>query len=272
MRFWGWQILPVLVLAVMAVVTVGGPLQSAGVVQAAEARNITVFAAASMKSALDVVAADYQRTSGNKVVLSYASSAALAKQIEQAAPADVFLSADLDWVDYLADKGLIDTATRSNLLGNRLVLIAPATSTASLKIADGMPLADAIGAGRLAVGDVASVPAGKYAKAALEKLGVWKAVEPKLAQVENVRAALALVARGEATLGIVYQTDAAAEPNVRIVDTFPEATHPAIIYPIAVMKAATPDAAAAAAALIAYLRTAPAAAIFERAGFTMLAP
>jgi len=120
MRFWGWQILPVLVLAVMAVVTVGGPLQSAGVVQAAEARNITVFAAASMKSALDVVAADYQRTSGNKVVLSYASSAALAKQIEQAAPADVFLSADLDWVDYLADKGLIDTATRSNLLGNRL--------------------------------------------------------------------------------------------------------------------------------------------------------
>lgn len=265
---WRWpfpRALAVAAFMIAAQLAVFGP----ALAQPADARPLTVFAAASLKTALDAVSADYQTSTGSKIVLSYASSAALAKQIEQAAPADVFISADLAWMDYLAGQGLIDRATQTNLLGNRLVLIAPKSSVVALKVEKNFALADAIGNGKLAVGDVASVPAGKYAKAALENLGVWAAAEPKLAQVENVRAALALVARQEATLGIVYKTDAAAEPNVKVIDTFPEATHPPIVYPIAVTAAS--KASGAAKDFVAYLRSPAAKTVFETAGFKVLA-
>jgi molybdate transport system substrate-binding protein len=231
-----------------------------------EQTTITVFAAASLKNALDKAIADYSGSGGNKVVASYAASSALAKQIEQGAPADIFISADLDWMDYLAKAKLIKDDTRSNLLGNTLVLISPTSSAIPLKITQGFPLAAMLGDGRLAVADVKSVPAGKYAKAALEKLGVLESVESKFAQAENVRAALALVATGEAQLGIVYRTDAHAEPKVRIVDTFPENTHPPIIYPIAATANAKDPAAAA--AFIGYLKGPKARADFTEAGFS----
>ena len=236
--------------------------------QKAETATVTVFAAASLKNALDEASSAYMQATANKTAISYASSPALAKQIEQAAPADVFVSADLDWMDYLAGKGLIDAATRTNLLGNRLVLVAPASSTATLEIKPGFDLAAAIGGSKLATGDVKAVPAGKYAKAALEKLGVWDAVAPKIAPAENVRAALALVAQGEAAFGIVYETDAKAEPKVKVVGAFPQATHPPIVYPIAMTKAApSPDAAKS---FLAFLKTPAAAAVFAKHGFTVL--
>ena len=212
---------------------------------AAQNRDILVFAAASLKNALDEAAAQWQRESGKKVVISYAASNTLIKQIEQGAPADMFISADLDWMDYGQQKGLIKPDTRSNLLGNRLVLVAPKDSNISANIQPGFDLAALLKGGRLAMGNVDAVPAGKYGKASLEKLGAWDGVKDKIAQAESVRAALLLVARGEAPLGIVYQTDAAADPTVKIVGTFPENTHPPIIYPIALTKNSTnPDALA----------------------------
>lgn len=231
----------------------------------AQGTDVTVFAAASLKNALDDIAAQYKAETGKTVSVSYAASSALAKQIESGAPADLFISADLDWMDYVEKAGQIAEGTRSNLLQNRIVLIASKDSTMDLKIAPGFDLVGALGAdGKLAVADVAAVPAGKYGKAALEKLGVWSAVEGKLAQGENVRATLALVSRGEAPLGIVYKTDAAADPNVKIVDTFPLDTHPAIIYPAAKLRdSKSPDADA----FLAYLRTPKAAAAFEKQGF-----
>ena len=196
-----------------------------------------MFAAASLKNALDDVIAAYGKETGTKVTASYAASSALAKQIEQGAPAQLFISADLDWMDYLAERKLIDDATRKNLLGNSLVLVAAKDSAMGpVEIGQGFDLAKLLGDGRLAVGEVKSVPAGKYAKSALEKLGAWGGVEGKLAQAENVRSALALVARGEAPLGIVYKTDAASDPTVKIVGTFPADSHPPIIYPAAVTK------------------------------------
>src|SRR5215475_6101268 len=171
--------------------------------------KLVVFAAASLKDALDEVNAGYRREKGQETATSYAASSTLAKQIEAAAPADVFISADLDWMDYLAKKNLIKPETRANLLGNRLVLIAPVNSAAKLGIAPNFPLAQALGNGRLAIADPNGVPAGRYAKTALESLGVWSSVADRLAPAENVRATLALVSRGEAPLGIVYQTDAA---------------------------------------------------------------
>lgn len=268
MRFmtetWRRAFLTALVLALIGVLPAAGKAQLAG----GETKTVTVFAAASLKNALDAAVAEYQKSTGTKVLSSYAATSALAKQIEQGAPADVFISADLDWMDYLAGKALIRNDTRVNLLGNRLVLIAPASSNISLKIEPGFALAAALGEGRLAVGDVKAVPAGKYAKASLEALGIWPVVEPRLAQAENVRAALALVARGEAPLGIVYQTDAASDPNVKIVGEFPANTHPPIIYPVAVTKAANaPDTAKA---LIDYLRSAQAAEVFTKQGFIVL--
>ena len=180
----------------------------------AQEKGVLVFAAASLKNALDEAIATYAQESGKEVKASYAASSALAKQIQQGAPADLFFSADLDWMDYLAGKGLIKDDTRTNLLRNRIVLIAPRDSTVGqLRVGPGLDLASALGAdGRLAMADVSAVPAGKYGKAALEKLGAWPGVQGRLAQAENVRAALALVSRGEAPLGIVYQTDAAADP------------------------------------------------------------
>ncbi|MCX5481279.1 molybdate ABC transporter substrate-binding protein [Kaistia geumhonensis] len=233
----------------------------------AGAADTVVFAAASLKDALGAAVEAYEAKSGGKVVVSYAGSSQLARQIEAGAPADLFISADLDWMDELDKKDLIDPASRVTLLGNTLVLVAPKASTASLVIAPGFPLAEALGAdGKLAMAAVASVPAGKYGKAALEKLGVWAAVAPHVAEADNVRAALAYVARGEAPFGIVYGTDARAEPDVRVVGTFPEDSHKPIVYPLARIKASTNPGAEA---FLAFLRSAEARAIFEGAGFTV---
>jgi molybdate transport system substrate-binding protein len=247
---------------------VGLPATAPSTAQAQDQAPLVVFAAASLKNALDSASASYTAASGVKVSISYAGSPALAKQIEQAAPADIFVSADLDWMDYLAGKDLILAGTRTSLLANRLVLIAPASSSVMLNIREGFALAQALGDGRLATADVSSVPAGKYAKAALSALKVWDAVEPKLAQMENVRAALALVAQGEAPLGVVYASDAAAEPKVKIIGEFPQSSHPPIIYPAAVLKSsAKPDAARA---FIAYLRSPEGRPAFLKQGFTVL--
>jgi len=233
----------------------------------AQDKTVVVFAAASMKNALDDVDAAFTRSTGTKVVASYAASSALMKQIEQGAPADVFISADLDWMDYGSQKQVINDATRVNLLGNRLVLIAPKDSKlGNVVIGPGFDLAQLAGDGRIATGDVRAVPVGKYAKAALEKLGSWDAAAPKFAMMENVRAALTLVARGEAPLGIVYATDAKVDPSVKIIGTFPDDSHPAIVYPIAATTTAKPEAQS----YLTYLRSANAKAIFEKYGFTFL--
>lgn len=230
-------------------------------------QTITIFAAASLKNAIDDVDAAFTKKTGINAVVSYASTAALMKQIEQGAPADVFISADLTWMDYGAEKKLIQDATRINLLGNKLVLIAPKDSKASdVAIAPGFDIARLAGDGRIAVADVRAVPAGRYAKAALESFGVWPAAEKKLAMVENVRAALALVARAETPIGIVYATDARVEPGVKIIGHFPDGSYPPIAYPVA----ATTNANAAAGQYLAFLRTAEAKAIFERYGFSFL--
>lgn len=226
-----------------------------------------VFAAASLKTALDEAAATWTHETGTRVVISYAASNALARQIEAGAPADLFVSADRDWMDYAASKDLIRPETRTNLLGNSLVLIAPKNSPAQISLRPGLDLAAFLGDGRLAMGQVDAVPAGKYGKAALEKLGLWESVKNRTAQTENVRAALLLVARGEAPLGVVYRTDAVSDPTVTIVAAFPENTHPPIVYPIAVTKDSThPDAPS----FLDYLRSARSRPFFERQGFTVM--
>jgi molybdate transport system substrate-binding protein len=254
-----------LALLVAAGLTWTASVQSA----AAQGKDVVVFAAASLKNALDDIAGQWQRETGKKAVISYAASNTLIKQIEQGAPADIFISADLDWMDYGQQNNLIRPDSRFNLLGNRLVLIAPKDASVSANIQPGFDLATLLKGSRLAMGNVDAVPAGKYGKAALEKLGVWDSVKDKIAQAESVRAALLFVSRGEAPLGIVYQTDAAADPGVKIVGTFPENTHPPIIYPVALTKESTnPNAQA----FLDYLRLPAARAAFERQGFTVLAP
>ncbi len=231
--------------------------------------DLVVFAAASLKNALDAVNAQWQKETGKKAIISYAASSALARQIEHGAPAQMFISADLDWMDYVAQKTLIKPETRANMLSNRIVLIAPKDKPQPVDIKAGFDLAKVLGDGRLAMANVDAVPAGKYGKAALEKLSAWAGVSSKVAQAENVRAALLLVSRGEAPAGIVYQTDAAADANVRIIGVFPEDTHPRIIYPIALTaNAAHPDAAA----FLAYIKSAEAKPLFEAQGFTVLNP
>lgn len=231
--------------------------------------KVTVFAAASLKNALDDINAVWQDESGKEAVISYAGSSALARQIEEGAPADIFISADLDWMAYLSEKNLTNKESEVELLGNRIVLIAPADSTTEIEISPGFDLADALGDEYLAMANIDAVPAGKYGKAALTALGVWDEVKGKVAQAENVRAALALVATGEAPFAIVYQTDAAAEDKVKIVATFPEDTHAPIVYPAAL----TADAKAADAAdFLAFLKTQKARKLFEKQGFTVLAP
>ena len=233
----------------------------------AQTVTLTAFVAASMKSAVDDINAEFTKTTGIQVVSSYAASSALAKQIEAGAPADLFASADLEWMDYLVGKKLIKDDSRVNLLGNRLVLIAPKDSKiGNVTISPGFDLARLAGDGRIATGDVRAVPVGKYAKAALEKLGTWRAAEPKFAMADNVRAALTLVGRGEAVLGIVYETDAKVEPNVKIVGHFPEDSHPAIVYPVALTATAKPDAVR----YIAQMRSNAAKTIFEKYGFSFL--
>jgi molybdate transport system substrate-binding protein len=233
----------------------------------AQPRDVIVFAAASLKNALDDIKTQYERDTGKRVTISYAASSTLAKQIEAAAPADIFVSADLDWMDYLAERKLIKPGSRVNLLGNSIVLIAPADSTASITIGPNFPLASLLGDGRLAMADTNAVPAGKYGKAALEKLGVWSAIADRIAPAENVRAALLLVSRGESPLGIVYRTDAAADPTVKVIATFPSGTHPPIIYPMALVAGSTnPDAEA----FVMDLRSPSATRLFEKQGFTVL--
>jgi len=234
---------------------------------AAQPAQVTVFAAASLKNALDAVAAEFQRDTGGSVAISYGASSTLARQIEQGAPADLFISADLDWMDYLAERNLIHRETRHNLLRNRIVLVAPAPIAAPLELKQGA-LAQALGAdGRIAMANVAAVPAGKYGRAALEHLGLWSEVSERLAQAENVRFALAFVSRGEAPLGIIYETDARADPKVAVVARFPETSHPPITYPVAVTRA---SAGPVALRFLQALRKPAAAAIFAREGFTAL--
>jgi molybdate transport system substrate-binding protein len=228
---------------------------------AAHGQPVAIFAAASLKNALDEAAALQQP----RPVIAYGASSALARQIENGAPVDLFISADLDWMDYLEKKGLLAAGTRRNILRNRLVLVAPASRPLTLQPAFGFALGRALGSGRLALADPQSVPAGKYAKAALEKLGVWQEVAGRVAPAENVRAALAFVARGEAPLGIVYQTDANEERRVTVAGIFPPDSHPAIVYPVAALKGAKRGAAA----FLEILGSARARAIFEKHGFTV---
>lgn len=241
----------------------------AGAPGAMAQERLTVFAAASLKNALDAVNAACESDVGEQATVSYAASSALAKQIEEGAPADVFMSADLDWMKYLSDKNLIKADTETQLLGNGIVLVAPADATVSAEIAPNFDLAGLLGGGKLAMANVDAVPAGKYGKASLEALGVWPSVQGSVAQAENVRAALALVSTGEAPLGIVYKTDAAADPKVKVVGTFPADTHDPIVYPVA----QTADSKHAdAPAFLKCLQSAKAGELFEAQGFTVLAP
>jgi molybdate transport system substrate-binding protein len=230
------------------------------------AAPVTVYAAASLAEALEAIGAAYRARGGGAVRFSFAASSQLARQIEAGADADLFISADEQWMDYLEARGLVARASRRSLLGNRLVLVAPADSKLVLTIAPGFPLAAALGDGRLACADPDSVPAGRYAREALTRLGVWQRVGPRLARAESVRGALALVARGETPLGIVYATDAAVDRRVRTVGVFPAETHAPIRYPLALTRDATPRAAAFAA----YLEGPEARALFEKYAFTVL--
>jgi molybdate transport system substrate-binding protein len=247
-------------------VVISGAIVAGRPASAAAPDRVLIFAAASLQTAFDALAAPVARAIGVTMTMSYAASSTLARQIESGAPTDLFISADLDWMDQLAARHLIRDGTRVNLLGNSLVLIAPSGHAPKLTIAPGFALAAALGSSRLAVADPAGVPAGKYAQAALTSLGVWASVEKKLAPAEDVRAALRLVARGEAPLGIVYRTDAIADPSVTIVDTFPASTHLPIVYPIAI-TASAPEADAA-AKVLAYLKSPAARAILAAQGFT----
>ena len=223
---------------------------------------LVIFAAASLKNALD------ESLAGQGVRVSYGASNLLARQIEQGAPADLYFSADLDWMDYLAGKGLIRVGSRIDLLGNRLALIAPKNTPQSMKLVPGVDLSQALGRdGRLAMANVEAVPAGKYGRAALQWLGAWEAVRSRLAQTDNVRAALALVARREAPLGVVYASDAVAEPTVQVLGLFPEASHPPIVYPVAITQASRHPGAAS---MIDRLRGPAAQKIFEAQGFSVL--
>ena len=233
----------------------------------AEDKTITVFAAASLKNALDDVDTAFTKQSGIKVVVSYGASSALAKQIEQGAPADVFFSADLQWMDYGVQRKIIKDDTRANLLGNKLVLIAAKDANIdNVTIGPGFDLAKLAGDGKVATGDVRAVPVGLYARAALERLGAWAAVEPKMVMAENVRLALSMVARGEAPLGIVYETDAKVEPAVKVIGVFPDNTHDPIIYPVALTATAKPDANQ----YLSFLRSQTVKSVFESYGFNFL--
>ena len=225
-----------------------------------------VFAAASLTNVLQELGENFTQETSIPVKFSFAASSTLARQIENGAPADVFFSADLEWMDYLQNRKLIQVSTRHDLLGNRLVLVAPLDSTLALKIAPNFPLAAVLGNGRLATGDPDGVPVGRYAREALTKLGVWNAVEPRLVRTENVRSALAFVDRGEAPLGIVYATDALADKKIRVIDVFPDDTHSPITYPIALTTVAKSDAAK----FVAYVRGPSGHAAFKKYGFIPL--
>lgn len=250
--------------AATLVLSIGGLVQPV----AAQGRDVVILAAASLKNALDEASAAWTRQTGKTIRISYAASSALAKQIEGGIPADIFISADVPWMDYVAERKLIKPASRSDYLGNQIVLIAGKDSRIGLRIDKGFNLRGALGNdGRLAMGNVDAVPAGKYGKAALEHLGVWPSVSDRVAQAENVRMALTLVSRGEAPLGIVYKTDAASDPAVRIVGVFPADSHPAITYPLALLSTSTnPNAQA----FVDFLKTPATKVFFEKQGFSVL--
>jgi molybdate transport system substrate-binding protein len=231
------------------------------------AAQLTVFAAASLKEALDELVRGFEPAAKHRIVVSYGASAALVKQIENGAPADLFISADLDWMDYAVAHKLIVADSRVNLLGNRLVLIAPASSMVRVRIAPDFPLAALLGNDRLAIADPDSVPAGKYGKAALQSLGVWAGVSPKLARAENVRAALVFVSRGEVPFGIVYRSDAMADTKVRVVGEFPASSHPRIVYPAALTAAGRSPIRAQ---FLSYLKSGAARPVWEKHGFAAL--
>lgn len=231
--------------------------------------DLSLYAAASLKPALDEILGSADGRALGTVTPNYAASSALAKQIDAGAPADLFISADQEWMDYLAQHHLIVGDTRRDLLRNALVLVAPQDSKAALKITSGFPLRKAIGVGHLALAEPGSVPAGKYAKAALGALGVWESVQERVVSTENVRAALALAARDEVPFAIVYRSDAVSEPKVRVVDTFPEDSHAAIVYPLAVVQG---HDSADARRLLALLQAPAARAVFVRWGFAVVAP
>lgn len=231
---------------------------------AARAQDVLVLAAASTKNAVEKLAAQFKAKTGATVTSSFAASSALAKQIENGAPADIFISADLDWMDYLQKRDLIKTDSRVNLLGNELVVVVPKGSPLKPDLSKGGKLADQLGDGRLATGDPSNVPVGKYAKAALESLGQWTAVEPKLARADSVRAALVLVSRGEVPLGIVYRTDAAVDPGVEVAATFPQDSYPAITYPAALVASSKSPAAVA---LLDYMKSPDGMAVWTEFGF-----
>ncbi|HVJ41112.1 MAG TPA: molybdate ABC transporter substrate-binding protein [Dongiaceae bacterium] len=250
-----------------------GVAVSLGSAQADDKTKLTIFGAASLQNALDEIDATFAASHPVTIAASYASSSVLAKQIEAGAAADIFISADRDWMKYVADKQLIRADSNKDLLGNELVLVGKADDTTSFKLTPGADLLGALGSSHLAMGEVKSVPAGKYGKAALEKLGIWDKVQSRVAGAENVRAALKLVALGEAKYGIVYASDAVVEKQVRVVDTFPEDSHPPIVYPIAITKtaAARQDGGAAQAqTYYDYLHSSEAAAVFKKYGFTPL--
>jgi molybdate transport system substrate-binding protein len=248
--------------ALLSILLLLGP----GIASAQPAAPLTVFAAASLTDSLTAVADAYKATTGTSVTLSFGASSTIARQIEQGAQADIFMSADTDWMDYLAKGGHIMEGTRKNLLGNELVLVAASDARPAPRIAPHFDLAGALGDGRLALADPSSVPAGKYGKAALTALGVWDSIAPKVAQAENVRVALEYVARGEAPYGIVYATDAKVAPSVHVAGVFPENTHPPIVYPVALIKTAS----LAARNFLVFLSGPEARAIFEKAGFIVL--
>lgn len=243
-------------------------LLCAGEGRGAEADNsaITVFGAASLTNVLQDLGDAFTKETSVPVRFSFAASSALAHQIENGASADVFFSADLDWMDYLQSRQLIQAQSRRDVIGNRLVLIAPVASATSLKIAPNFALAAALGKSRLATGDPDSVPAGRYAQSALTNLGIWKDVSDRLIRADSVRSALAFVDRGESPLGIVYETDALIDKNVRVVDVFPAASHAPIVYPIALTTAAKPGAAK----FIAFVRGPAGDAAFKAYGFALL--
>ncbi len=240
-------------------------LSAAQAAAAEPARDgITVFAAASLTESVGELAAAYRQRTGVVVRTSFASSGTLARQIEAGAQADLFICADAAWMDYLEERHALVAQTRRNLVGNRLVLIAPAGSTLAVKLGPHAPLAAALHGERLALADPASVPAGRYAQAAFTSFGIWQDLQAQLLRAEDVRIALMWVARGEAPLGVVYATDARAEPRVQVLDTFPESSHPPILYPMALVTGASP----AAAGLAAFLASPEASAVFAKAGFT----
>ncbi|PSL17503.1 molybdate ABC transporter substrate-binding protein [Shimia abyssi] len=247
---------------------VGLAVVAAGWAMMAQAGSVTVFAAASLKEAMDGVTQAFEAESGHDVVVSLAGSSALARQIEYGAPADVFLSANVAWMDHLAAKGRIDPATRAYLLGNDLVLVGPKGAEPLGQVAIGEDVLTLLGRGRLAMALVDAVPAGQYGKAALQELGVWDELRASVAQVDNVRAALALVARGEVPLGIVYATDAAASEDVAIVGVFSDGVHPEIVYPVAGVVGRDSQARNA---FLTFLSSEVARRIFEAKGFDVIA-